>query len=144
MPVGNLCEMQTRNQLIDPMLEQWGWQVIPHTDALPASGNFAVEEFPTIAGPADYVLYSNGRTMGIVEAKKLTLSPQGVLTQAERYSRGVQDIGQDYGGFHVPFLYSTNGEEVQDVEGTTEDLSGAALATAFRGELTRRDTHDSW
>src|SRR5208282_4488624 len=48
--------------------------------------------------------------LGIVEAKKLSLGPQNVLTQAERYSKGVADSQFDFRGYRVPFLYSTNGE----------------------------------
>ena len=36
-------------------------------------------------GPADYALSVGGEIVGIVEAKKLTLGPQNVLSQAERY-----------------------------------------------------------
>jgi type I restriction enzyme R subunit len=72
----------------------------------------ALCEYPTDDGPADYALVSNGRVLGIIEAKKVTLGPQGVLTQAERYSRGVADSPFDFRGFRVPFLYSTNGEVV--------------------------------
>lgn len=50
--------------------------------------------------------------MGVVEAKKLTLGPQAVLLQAERYSRGFDPGAFDFSGFHVPFLYSTNGEVI--------------------------------
>jgi len=46
---------------------------------------------------------------GIIEAKKLTLGPQNVLTQALRYSRGCSASLLNYGGCRVPFLYSTNG-----------------------------------
>jgi len=50
--------------------------------------------------------------MGVVEAKKVTLGPQNVLTQAERYSRGVENGAFDFDGFRAPFLYSTNGEVI--------------------------------
>ena len=46
------------------------------------------------------------------EAKKLTLGPQNVLTQAERYARGVRKSPFNFEGFRVPFLYSTNGEVI--------------------------------
>ncbi len=47
-----------------------------------------------------------------MEAKKLTVGPQNVLTQAERYSRGVQQQPRYQGEYGVPFLYSTNGEQI--------------------------------
>ena len=51
-----------------------------------AYDHHAVTEYPTDNGPADYALFVAGRLLGIVEAKKLTLGPQNVLTQAERYA----------------------------------------------------------
>jgi type I restriction enzyme R subunit len=69
-----------------------------------------IEEYPTNNGPADYGQCVDGRILGVVEAKKLTLGPQNVLTQAERYSRGAVNNTLNFDGFRVPFLYSTNGE----------------------------------
>ena len=64
-------------------------------------------------GPADYGLVSAGRVLGVVEAKKLSVGPDGVLTQAARYSRGLPPQGFDLpAGHQVPFLYSTNGERI--------------------------------
>jgi DNA-binding Lrp family transcriptional regulator len=79
---------------------------------LSAYENCAIEEFPTDSGPADYALCAGGQILGVVEAKKLTLGPQEVLMQAERYSRGMTSNPFDFNGFHVPFLYSTNGEVI--------------------------------
>ncbi|MGD0567038.1 MAG: type I restriction-modification enzyme R subunit C-terminal domain-containing protein [Candidatus Sulfotelmatobacter sp.] len=47
-----------------------------------------------------------------MEAKKLTLGPQSVLKQAERYSKGSTESPFNYRGFRVPFLFSTNGEAI--------------------------------
>ncbi|MFC1944937.1 DEAD/DEAH box helicase family protein, partial [Chloroflexota bacterium] len=69
----------------------------------------AIEEYPTDNGTADYALCVNGQILGIVEAKKLTLGPQNVLSQAERYSKGITGSSLNYNGYRVPFLYSTNG-----------------------------------
>jgi type I restriction enzyme R subunit len=109
---GSGSEALTRRDLIDPRLERWGWKVVPFPGSgpVPQVGSFSIAEYPTSAGPADYALVSNGRIVGIVEAKKLTLGPQNVLTQAQRYSRGLEDSPFDFGGCRVPFLYSTNGE----------------------------------
>ena len=59
-----------------------------------------------------FALCVGGRILGIVEAKKLTLGPQNVLTQAERYSRGTSANPLSFHGYRVPFLYSTNGEVI--------------------------------
>ena len=62
--------------------------------------------------PDKAAIAANGNILGIVEAKKLTLGPQNVLTQAERYSKGATGNPLNYAGYRVPFLYSTNGEVI--------------------------------
>lgn len=107
-------EHRTRHERVDPKLIAAGWQPVPF-DALLQIRSYqheAVREFPTQSGPADYALCADGKILGIVEAKKLSLGPQGVLTQAERYSRGVPENLFNFNGFRVPFLYSTNGEVI--------------------------------
>lgn len=111
MPRGE-SEWQTRRTRIDPLLQAWGWKIVPYDPACPLSRykHHAVTEFPTDNGPADYALVVGGQLLGIVEAKKVSLGPQNVLTQAERYSKGVADSVLNFRGYRVPFLYSTNGE----------------------------------
>ena len=106
--------MGDRKKRIDPQLVACGWLVVPCNthSLLVAYTQHAVTEFPTANGPADYAPIATGQPLGVVEAKKLTLGPQNVLTQAERYARGVTDSPFHFGGFRVPFLYSTNGEVV--------------------------------
>ena len=105
-------EEDTRNQLIDPWLEDWDWKVVPFRPGatLDQYNRCAIEEYPTQNGPADYALCVGGRIIGVIEAKRLALGPQEVLKQAERYSQGVAGSPFDFDGFKVPFLYSTNGE----------------------------------
>ncbi|HEY7117664.1 MAG TPA: DEAD/DEAH box helicase family protein, partial [Tepidisphaeraceae bacterium] len=105
-------EWQTRKRRIDTRLTALGWTITPYLEgtALSSYARHALTEYPTANGPADYALVVDGRILGIVEAKKLTLGPQNVLSQAERYARGLADSPFDFHGLHVPFLYSTNGE----------------------------------
>jgi type I restriction enzyme R subunit len=107
-------EKRTRKSRIDPQLKDAGWKIVPFSPAKPLSWyqESSVEEYQTDNGPADYGLCVDGRLLGVIEAKKLTLGPQNVLTQAERYSRGAMSSPLNYEGFHVPFLYSTNGEVI--------------------------------
>lgn len=107
-------EWLTRKKLIDSMLKASGWKVVPFVEGKPLAAQdcCAIEEYPTAAGPADYALCSDGKIVGIVEAKKLTLGPQNVLSQAERYSKGIKQPGLHFGEYGVPFLYSTNGEVI--------------------------------
>ena len=76
-------ECLTRKRLIDPMLKAAGWRVVPYEEGKPLSecDRCAIEEYPTDTGPADYALCVDGQILGIVEAKKLSLGPQNVLTQ---------------------------------------------------------------
>src|SRR5207244_3551226 len=104
-------EFRTRTTRIDPRLTVAGWKPAPTCEQpeareLTAS---AVPELPTTAGPADYALCDGGSIRGVVEAKKLTLGPQGVLPQAERYSRAILQEPRHQGEFGVPFIYSSNG-----------------------------------
>ena len=105
-------ERLTRWQQIDPKLVAAGWKIVPYEEgkSLVAWDNCAVAEYPTDNGPADYALCVGGKILGIVEAKKLSLGPQNVLTQAERYSKGASANPLRFGAYCVPFLYSTNGE----------------------------------
>jgi len=113
-PSPTKSEYLTRKQIIDAKLRAAGWTVVPFKPnrALSSYKNCAIEEYPTDSGPTDYALCVGGQILGVVEAKKLTLGPQEVLTQAERYSRGLTSSPFDFNGFHVPFLYSTNGEVI--------------------------------
>lgn len=105
-------ERQTRKSRIDPRLVGAGWRVTPFQSGAPFSNyeRAAVEEFPTENGPADYALCHNARVQGVVEAKRLTTGPYGVLGEAERYSKGIRQVPFYQDTFGVPFLYSTNGE----------------------------------
>lgn len=79
-------EKQTRRERINPRLEAAGWEVIGFEPRAPRSAyeKTSVEEFETANGPADYALCNDGRVLGVVEAKKVTLGPQGVLAKAFR------------------------------------------------------------
>src|SRR6266536_5662408 len=107
-------ERATRARRIDPKLTTAGWPVTPGegVDSTRSTSPLALTEFETSNGPADYALCHKGQVRGVVEAKKLTLGPQGVLVQAERYARGIRQVPMYQGQFGVPFLYSTNGEQL--------------------------------
>ncbi|MFQ5804006.1 MAG: type I restriction-modification enzyme R subunit C-terminal domain-containing protein [Candidatus Methylomirabilales bacterium] len=103
-------EKATRKRLVDKALESAGWTpVVPYR----AGGSYdtaVVEEYETAEGPADYVLFHRGEALAAVEAKKLSLGPQNVLVQAQRYARGFREGSFDFHGFRLPFVYSTNGQ----------------------------------
>ncbi len=104
-------ERKTRKTRVDPKLPLPIGRSFLRQETRSPSHRFAIEEYETDLGPADYVLADRGDLLGVVEAKKLTLGPQGVLPQAERYARAIPRRALA-GEFGVPFLYSTNGEEI--------------------------------
>lgn len=110
---------QTRREKTDPKLIKTGWATAPFDPSHPLAWyqNTAITEYPTSNGSADYALCVDGQILGIVEAKKVTLGPQNVLIQAQRYSNGVINSPFSFDGYNAPFLYSTNGEIiwVQDI-----------------------------
>lgn len=101
-------EWQTRKRRIDPRLDALGWTRAPSGSL----GSHRTEEHPTDHGPADYVLHFGDSPVAVVEAKKLSVGPQNVLTQAQRYARGLSGSNARFGEYRVPFLYSTNGEVI--------------------------------
>jgi len=106
-------EDRARHEKINPLLEDCGWEIQNYSDANPGvAKGVAVEYFPMgSVGEADYVLFVNGKAVGIVEAKKLG---EGALIskepQAEKYSKGfpewVKKIDEN-----PPFAYIATGSK---------------------------------
>jgi type I restriction enzyme R subunit len=121
-------EKETRRKRIDRQLDALGWPALGgHAQA---DGPYRKPEIETASGPADYGLYLRDNLVGIVEAKKLAVSPQNVLSQAERYSEGAHDGTLSFGKFRVPFVYSSNGEVIwfRDVR---HDLNRSRTVASF-------------
>jgi REP element-mobilizing transposase RayT len=118
------AEWQTRKQRIETKLRALSpsWEIIPWRDGLDLSklSRHVVTEIPTDNGPADYGFFVNGRFLGILEAKKVTVNPQNVLEQAKRYARGAVNGSGNWNGFHVPFLYASNGEIIWHLDARQE------------------------
>src|SRR6516165_4364930 len=102
-------EWLTRKRRVDPRLDACGWR-LPRGGVTQVRGPHRTEEEDTENGPADYALWLDSHIAGVVEAKKLTVGPQNVLVQAERYARGLRNSSYNFNGLRAPFLYSTNGE----------------------------------
>ncbi|MBI5229595.1 DEAD/DEAH box helicase family protein [Candidatus Micrarchaeota archaeon] len=135
-------EAQTRKS-INEALERSGWKVIPFEEGKNYSrySSCAITEFPTESGPVDYLLSVNGEAIGVVEAKKRSLAPQNVLSQALRYARGISPL--KYGEFGVPFAYSTNGElvwfqDIREEQGYSRQVAAFHTPTALLEMLSDR------
>ncbi len=109
-------EWKTRKTRIDAQLRGThpSWKIIPYQEGIDTSvlAGHAVEEYPTANGPADYALFVRGKLLGIIEAKKVGVNPQNVLEQAKRYAAGAAKTVGNWGGYQVPFLYSSNGTAI--------------------------------
>lgn len=140
------AEVTTRRERIDPRVRCAGWDpIVNYHESLAPEVLLAtaVREWPTANGPADYALCDQGCIAGVVEAKKLTVGPDGVLTQAERYSKGIDQTPKYQGEYGVPFLYSTNGEiirfhDIRDAKNRSREVKGFHTPAAFR-EMLQRD-----
>src|SRR5919108_218734 len=133
-------EWKTRKERIGKKLKSLNppWSIIKYYNGLDTSilQCHAVEEYPTANGPADYALFVRGKLLGIIEAKKVGVSPQNVLEQAKRYSRGAFDGSGNWNGYRVPFLFSTNGEviwfiDVRNERNNSRKISGFYIPDAL-------------
>lgn len=106
-------EDKTRKIRIDPMIIAAGWNIASYDKrkCLNDYNKCAIKEYPTESGEADYALCAGSKILGVIEAKKEKSSTMSVLSQAERYARGIIDSPFNFSGYRVPFLYSSNGKE---------------------------------
>lgn len=74
--------------LIDQHLRDAGW-IVQDASAINLSEGLgiAVREFPLNSGFADYLLYADGKAIGVVEAKPEGFPLKGVETQSSKYTR---------------------------------------------------------
>jgi type I restriction enzyme R subunit len=108
-----LTPEQIARTAIDGQLAQAGWTVQSRNDMnVAASLGVAVREFPTDAGPCDYLLFIAGKPAGVIEAKR-----QGVaLTSVEAQTRDYAGSLPDWLAPPVrplPFLYESTGAETR-------------------------------
>ena len=146
----SLPESITRKLWIDQALAHVGWSPITAFDPHAAHERVALTEHPTSNGPADYVLYDQGQPLAVVEAKRPSTAPQNVLTQAQRYARGLQDSPFDFQGLHAPFAYSSNGhviwfQDLRDPHSRSREVQEFHTPAALREMLTHdRQAGSQW
>lgn len=145
-------EKITRKKRIDQQLKATGWLIVPYSEGMDLSGltNHAIEELQTNNGPADYALVVNGKLLGVVEAKKLEVGAANVLEQAKRYSKGANKTIGEWNQYHVPFLYSSNGEliyylDARDSKNLSRQIFGFHTPEAMETLLnSNRETALQW
>jgi type I restriction enzyme R subunit len=96
---------------IDAQLAAAGWAVQDVKELnLHAARGVAVREMQSHGGPADYILFVDGKALGIVEAKKEGTTLSAVAEQSARYTAAMKWIPQRWAD-PLPFTYESTGIE---------------------------------
>jgi type I restriction enzyme R subunit len=105
-------------ETIDEQLKLAGWHVCDVKDLnLSAHRGIAVREFPLPGhGFADYLLYIEGKAVGVVEAKKVGATLIGVEIQSDKYTKGLPDSLPAWER-PLPFAYESTGVETRFTNG---------------------------
>lgn len=97
--------------IIDQQLEIAGWLVQDFQAInLGAGRGVAVREFPTQAGPADYVLFADRTAVGAIEAKSEGTTLGGVAEQTAKYIHSFPENVPHF-DLPLPFAYESTGTE---------------------------------
>ena len=103
---------------IDKQLADAGWQVQDlKTANLGAATGVAVREYPTDAGPADYLLFVDRRPIGVIEAKREEAGENLTATepQTERYANATLKWTASHQP--LPFLFEATGQIIRFTDG---------------------------
>ncbi len=96
---------------IDQQLRLAGWTIQNISELnLAASSGVAIREIQSKGGPADYMLFVDGKALGIVEAKKVGTPLSVVAEQSARYGQAKQFIPQRWAD-PLPFTNESTGIE---------------------------------
>ena len=96
---------------IDQMFEDAGWKVVDRDAYSPTITAAAIREALLLGNnEADYLLFINGKAVGVLEAKReeIDVSSGIVCEQAVRYTRYAPQNYPSYGS-PLPFIYQSNG-----------------------------------
>lgn len=121
---------------IDELLSLAGWKIQDVSQFNPSAGlGVAVREFPTSAGPADYMLFVDREPMGVVEAKPEGTTLSGVADQSGKYLVGAQNIPAVTGPLR--FAYESTGIETFFRDEKEPDCRSRRLFAFHRPETLR-------
>lgn len=116
MTTSRLNPEQQARVNIDGMLQAAGWVVLDYAEADFAAGpGVAIREFMTPRGPMDYLLVSDRKVVGSIEAKREGETLRQVEVQADRYADGFEELVQTRNlpryADRLPFHYISTGVE---------------------------------
>lgn len=108
----DIDEAKTRLE-IDRKLEQAGWVVQDKKKLnLHAALGVAVREMDTDTGPADYMLFIDGKACGVIEAKREGTNIGDVVQQSRRYAVSRTKFIQRWAD-KLPFTYEATNHEIR-------------------------------
>ncbi|MCG2717105.1 MAG: DEAD/DEAH box helicase family protein [Candidatus Marinimicrobia bacterium] len=130
-------------QHIDRQLIQAGW-VIRDVKAINLSVGLgvAVREFPTNAGPADYVLFIDRQAAGVVEAKPEGTTLSGVHDQSIKYGYNFPD-NIPHAQLPLPFTYESTGIETYFTDERDPNPRSRRVFTFHRPETLQEYLNES-
>lgn len=109
----NLLPEEKARKKIDMLLKKAGWSIVPRDQYSPGVSAVAIEE-GILKGnlEADYLLFLEGKAIGVLEAKKESVSLDDVVAnQAENYTHKLLPMYQ-YWENPLPLIYLSNGKEL--------------------------------
>ena len=109
----NLLPEEKARKKIDLMLKKAGWSIVPREEYSPGISAAAIEE-GILKGnlEADYLLFLEGKAIGVLEAKKESVSLDDIVAnQAENYTHKLLPMYQ-YWENPLPLIYLSNGKEL--------------------------------
>ena len=109
----NLLPEEKARKKIDLMLKKAGWSIVPREEYSPGISAAAIEE-GILKGnlEADYLLFLEGKAIGVLEAKKESVSLDDIVAnQAENYTHQLLPMYQ-YWEKPLPLIYLSNGKEL--------------------------------
>jgi type I restriction enzyme R subunit len=136
---------QKARQDIDAALEAAGWIVQDRAAMNLAAGpGVAVREFKMAPahGFADYLLFVNGKAVGVLEAKPAGYALTNVELQADKYATGLP-AGLNPPVHPLPFLYLSTGVESRFINGLDPDPNTRTIS-ANLPHIHRRATLAEW
>lgn len=105
---------QIAREKIDRMFADAGWAVVDRNHYSPEISAVAIEEgLMKDNCEADYLLFLNGKAVGVLEAKRAEsdVISSGAAEQAEHYAKGVPDWCQTWQN-PLPLVYLSNGKDL--------------------------------
>ena len=145
-------EQQAREE-IDTALDAAGWLVQDRAELnLAAGSGVAVREFKMADGHgfADYMLFVDGKAVGILEAKPAGYPLTSVELQADKYATGIP-AGLNPPVNPLPFLYLSTGVETRFINLLDPDPKTRRISDvphihrpATRADWLKADTLNEW